>query len=216
MTVRERFCWASLILALTFRVGCYSTSVAAQAQADGLPWEVNASDLQAVGFHLPSNMPTVSGLEVYQKGVSTHQELTIEWDPHTGYDHPVFREQISERSLKHEFKLKQRKTDVKGNATIGARMLYELGLEVVGVTSTGEVRGLANGPRLLIRPDLPPAPGSPPQDLHEYIKGKDEIWVSLPDDPKIEKLVLLLGHPNEKPRLEQVGIIDLTANSAPK
>ena len=216
MTVQGKFCWAYLILALIFGVGYYSTSVAAQTQADGLPWKVNASDLQAVGFHLPSNMPTVSDLEVYQKVVPTHQEFIIVWDPHTGYDHPVFREQISERSLKHEFTLKQRKKDVKGNAPFNVPMLFELGLEVIGVTSTGEVRGLANGPSLLIRPDLPPAPGSRPQELHEYIQGKGEIWVSLPDDPKIEKLVLLLGHPSEKPRLEQVGMVDLTAMSAPK
>jgi hypothetical protein len=161
-------------------------------------------------------MPTVSDLELYQKTVPTHQELLIEWDPHTGYDHPVFREQISERSLKHEFTLKQRKKDIKGNAPINVRMLFELGLEVVGVTSTGEVRGLANGSSLLIRPDLPPAPGSPPQDLHDYIEGKGDFWVSLPDDSMIEKILLLLAHPNEKPRLEKVGTIDLIPRAAPK
>jgi hypothetical protein len=37
MTVQGKFCWAYLILALIFGVGYYSTSVAAQTQADGLP-----------------------------------------------------------------------------------------------------------------------------------------------------------------------------------
>jgi hypothetical protein len=200
-------------------VSYFGSRVAAQGSAlsDSRPWDLNASDLAAVGMHMPSDMPWVAeDLWEYQKRATTHQELLIEWDPHTGYDHPTFRERVAEHSLKHDFALVQRKQIVKGNAQIGTLDLLDLSLEVVGVTNTGEVRGLANGPSLLVRGEGTHAPGEPKPERHDYIKSKDTFWVGLPDDPKIEKLVLLLAHPNEKPRLEQVGVIDLTAKAPPQ
>jgi hypothetical protein len=146
----------------------------------------------------------------------THQEFLVDWDPHTGYDHPVFREQVAEHSLKHAFALLERKQNIKGNAPIGLLMLMNLGIEVVAVTATGEVRGLTSGPSLLVQGESLSIGGHSPSEHHDYIMPKGAFPISLPDDPKIEKLVLLLVHPNEKPRLEQVGVIDLTAKTAPK
>jgi hypothetical protein len=197
-------------------VGPAGSRVTAQTQSDAPPWELNAGDLQAVGLHLPSYMPKMGDLHDYQKRVPSHQEILIEWDPHTGYDHPAYREQVAERSLKHDFTLEQRKQNIKGDAGIGPTSLLDLGLEVVGVTNTGEIRGLANGPSLLVRGEATHVPGERTPERHDFIKSKDTFLVALPDDPKIEKLVLLLAHPNEKPRLEQVGVIDLTAKTAPK
>jgi hypothetical protein len=208
-----------VLLTFIFGIGWGATRVVAQRSAlsESRPWELNASDLTAVGLHLPSYMPRVAeDLWEYQKRTTTHQELLIEWDPHTGYDHPAFREQVAEHSLNHEFTLTQRKQNVKGNAQIGTLDLLDLRLEVVRLTDTGEVRGLAVGPTLLIRCDLPPAPGEPQRDCHDYVQSKTTFLVGLPDDPMIEKLVLLIAHPNKKPRLEQVGVIDLTAKVAPK
>src|ERR1035441_5173618 len=180
---RSTLLFAGLIGCVIF-VNCH---MSAQTQSDGLPWELNAVDLQAVGLRLPTDMPKVVDLHDYQKRVPSHQELLIDWDPHTGYNHPVFREEVQERLLKHDFSLEQRKQNIKGNAGIGSLTLSQLGLEVIAVTSTGEVRGLATGPSLLIRTDVPPAPGGPPQEAHDYIRGKGAFWVGLPDDPKIEK-----------------------------
>jgi hypothetical protein len=216
MTPIIRLRWALLIVALILGLGQGATRVVAQTQSDDRPWELNAGDLQAVGLHLPSYMPKIGDLHDYQKRLPSRQEMLIEWDPHTGYDHPAFREQVAERSLKHDFALVQRKQNIKGDAGIGPTTLLDLGLEVVGVTNTGEVRGFANGPSLLVREEGTHAPGEPKPDRHDFIKSKDTFWIGLPDDPKIEKLVLLLAHPNEKPRLEQVGVIDLTAKALPK
>jgi hypothetical protein len=205
-----------LTAACIFGIGWGIRCAAAQAQLKDFPWELNARDLQAAGLHLPSYMSTVADLNDYQKRLSSHQEIWIEWDPHTGYDHPAYREQVAERSLKHDFALQQRNQNIKGNAAIGSTDLLDLRLVVVAATSNGEVRGLDMGPSLLIRCDLPPAPRGPQQECHDYIQSKMTFMVGLPDDPTIEKLVLLLTHPNEKPRLEQVGAIDLTAKVAPK
>jgi hypothetical protein len=188
----------------------------AAAQAQDRPWELNPGDLQAVGLHLPSYMSTVADLNDHQKRLSSRQEIWIEWNPRTGYDHPAYREDVAERSLKHDFALQQRNQNIKGNAVIGSTDLLDLRLVVVAATGTGELRGLAMGPSLLIRCDVPPVPGGPPQECHDYIQSKTTFLVGLPDDPTIDKLVLLLTHPNEKPRLEQVGVIDLTAKVAPK
>jgi hypothetical protein len=204
------------VIGLIVGVAYVGGRVTAQTQSDGRPWELNAGDLQAVGLHLPSNMPTVGDLHDYQKRVSNHQEILIEWDPHTGYDHPTFRERVAERSLKHDFTLVQRKQNIIGNPGIGPTTLLDLGLEVIGVTNTGEVRGLAIGPSLLAHGEGTHAPGEPKPERHDYIKSKDTFLVGLPDDPKIEKLIMLLAHPNEKPLLEQVGTIDLTPKTAPK
>jgi hypothetical protein len=210
---------ALLVVGLIVDVGYFGSRVVAQESAlsDTRPWDLNASDLAAVGLHLPTYMPRVAeDLWEYQKKTTTHQELLIEWDPHTGYDHPAFREQVAEHSLKHEFAVTQRKQNVKGNAQIRTLDLLDLSLEVVGVTNTGEVRGFGNGPSLLVRGEATHSPGEPKPDRHDFIKSKDTFLVALPDDPKIEKLVLLLAHPSEKPRLEQVGVIDLTAKATPQ
>src|SRR6267378_2490662 len=143
MTTMLRFRSAVLVMALIFGIGQGATRLAAQTQSDDHPWELNAGDLQAVGLHLPSYMPKIEDLHDYQKRLASRQEILIEWDPHTGSDHPVFREQVAERSLKHDFTLVRRKQNIKGDAGIGPTTLLDLGLEVVGVTSTGEVRGLA-------------------------------------------------------------------------
>jgi hypothetical protein len=210
-------CSVLLVIGLIVGVSYVGDRVNAQTQSDDRPWELNAGDLQAVGLHLPSYVPRVAeDLWEYQKRTTTHQELLIEWDPHTGYDHPAFREQVAEHSLKHEFALTQRKQNVKGNAQIGTLDLLDLSLEVLGVTDTGEVRGLANGRTLLVRGEGTHAPGEPKPERHDYILSKGDFWVALPDDPKIVKLVLLLAHPSEKPRLEQVGVIDLTAKATPQ
>jgi hypothetical protein len=218
MSVHFKFWYCSVLLAigLIVAVGYLGDPVSAQTLSDDRPWELNAGDLQAVGLHLPSNMPKVADLHDYQKRVSSRQEIMIEWDPHTGYDHPTFRERVAERSLKHDFTLVQRKQNIIGNAGIGPTTLLDLGLEVIGVTNTGEVRGLANGPSLLVRGEGTHAPGEPKPERHDFIKSKDTFLVGLPDDPKIEKLVLLLAHPSEQPRLEQVGVIDLTAKATPQ
>ena len=219
MTALVKVRIAVLTVALMFGIGWGTNRAVAQGSplADARPWDLSAGDLAAVGLHLPSYMPRVAeDLWEYQKRVTTRQDFLIEWDPHTGYDYPAFREQVAEHSLKHEFNLKQRKQNIKANAQIGTLDLLDLSLEVVGVTDTGEVGGLANGPNLLVRDEAFHAPGERPPERHDYILGKGDFWVALPDDPKIVKLVLLLAHPNEKPRLEQVGVIDLTAKVASK
>jgi hypothetical protein len=217
MTARGRF-WTVFTLALIFEIGQGASLVTSQTQSEGRPWEINAGDLQAVGLHLPSYMISMEDLWRYQALLPTHQELSIAWDPHTGYDGPVFRERVAERSLKHDFTVLQRKQNIKGNASVGDLALMDMSLEVVAITGAGEVRGLVSGPSLLVRGESLSVPGGPPTPQpHDYIMGgKDMFSVSIPDDPKIEKLVLLLAHPNEKPRLEQVGVIDLTAKVAPK
>jgi hypothetical protein len=218
MSALLRFGYRStlLVVGLIGGIGYVGSRASAQTQSDDRPWELNAGDLQAVGLHLPSYMSNIGDFEDYSKRLPSFQQVLIEWDPHTGYDHPTYREQVAERSLKHDFTLVQRKQNIKGDARIGPTTLLDLGLVVVGVTSTGEVRGLAFGPSLLVRGEATHAPGEPKPERHDYIQSKGAFWVGLSDDPKIEKLVLLLAHPNEKPRLEQIGTIDLTAKAAPK
>lgn len=200
-------------VALIFGIGW---GFAAQSQLEDLPWELHVDDLHAVGLHMPSYMSTVRDLEDYQKRLTSCQQLWIEWDPHTGYDHPAYREQVAERSLSHDFALQQRNQNAKGCVRMGPTALLDLGLVVVAATNKGEVRGFAFGPSLLIRCDLPSAPEEPQQECRDLIQSKTTFLFVLPDDAQIEKLVLLLAHPNEKPRLEQVGVIDLTAKGAPK
>jgi hypothetical protein len=189
----------------------------AQTQSDDRPWILNAGHLQSVGLHLPSNMPTMRDLVNYQRYLPTHQELQIDWDPHTGFDHPAWRELVAEDSLKHEFALVERKQNVKGNAVMNGLTLNDLGLEVVAITANGEVRGFANGPSLLMRGESLPAGNAPRSVPHDYIMGKGPFRVSLPDDPQITNIALLLVHPDGgKFRLEQIGTIDLTTKEIPK
>lgn len=219
MTSLVRIRWVILTTPFFFGIGHGASRAVPQgsALADAHPYELNANDLLAVGLHLPSYMPRVAeDLAEYQKRTTTRQELLIEWDPHTGYAEAAPREQVAEHSLKHEFNLKQRKQNIKGDARIGPLMLLDLSLEVVGVTNTGEVRGLGRGPDLLVHGEATHLPGEPTPEHHDSIQSKGDFWVALPDDPKITKIVLLFAHPNENPRLEQVGTIDLTTWVAPK
>lgn len=189
----------------------------AQTQSDDRPWILNAGHLQAVGLHLPTKMPTMRDLVNYQRYLPTHQELQIDWDPHTGYDHPVRRADIAEGSLKHDFTLVERKQDVKGNAVMNELTLDDLELEVVAITANGEVRGFANGPSLLMRGESLLAGNAPRSIPFDLILGKGPFRVSLPEDPQITKIVFLLVHPDGgKFRLEQIGGIDLPAKEIPK
>lgn len=179
---------------------------------DGQPWEFNAGYVQSVGLHLPSYMPTLRDLTNYDRNLPVHQLLTIEWDPHTGYDHVVRRNQVAEGSLTHDFKILDRKRNVGRVSTSTRDALGDMVVEVLATTTSGEVRGWSSGPTLVIRPDLPPIPGRPPQEGYEYIGSKMTFQVGLPDDPKIAKLVFLLAHPEgEKYRFEQVGVIEFAA-----
>ena len=71
----------------------------------------------------------------------------------------------------------------------------------------------------------PGSPYLPPESLHAkpgqrmegYVFPKVTFALYLPDDPKIERLVFLLAHPDgTKYRLEEVGSLELDAASRSK
>jgi len=216
MMTSLKFKLSLLMIALICGIGRGSDCIAAQVQSESNSWELNASQLQAVGLHLPSYMPTITDLHNYQKNLPVHQELDIEWAPRTGYDHTVPREQVDEGSLKHDFQLIGRKQHVKGGAFTNNLTLGDLEVIAVAITMGGEVRGFASGPSLLMRGEAI-AVGDHMPEPRDYIGWKGAFHVSLPEDPQIAKISLLLVHPDkDKFRLEQVGTVDLTTLVAPK
>jgi hypothetical protein len=209
MIILCKFFCRALRIGLAFGLGYFVLSASTpRAQTDGLSWELNAGYLQAAGLLLPSSMPRVNDVMHYQVSLTTHQEIEVQWDLIPGNEHPVRRDSIAEGSLSSDFILQGRKQNVRGNARTSTLTLSDLTLVTVAVTSNGEVRGLAVGPGSpRIAKEFWRGDTSPPM-----VYPKVTFQVFLPDDPKIEKLVFLVSHPDgSKYRLEKVGTVDLSS-----
>jgi hypothetical protein len=190
--------------------------VGAQDQSEPPVFQLRADYLQQAGLHFPSYMPTVLDVMKYQVTLSVHQELKIEWNLIPGVETSVPKGQVAEGSLAPNFSLLERKQNVSGNARTSTLTLNEMTLVTAAVTGNGEIRGLTVGP------------GSPVHFAERLLRGKQTpgedtvspkstFIVYLPDDPKIEKLVFLLAHPDgEKYRLEQVGTLELPQRRSPQ
>jgi hypothetical protein len=125
-----------------------------------------------------------------------------------GNDHPVRREGVAEGSLSPNFILLSRKHSVQGNARTSTLTLSDMTLVTVAVATNGEVRGLTVGPG---SPRIP-AESLNGKTSYAMVHPKEIFLIFLPDDPKIEKLVFLLAHPDgAKYRLEKVGTLDLSS-----
>jgi hypothetical protein len=202
------YCGA-LTIGLAFGFGYVALSASTpQAQTEGNSWELSASHLQAAGLHLPSYMPRVENPMLYQSRLSTHQELEIEWNLIPGSDRPVRRDGVAEGSLSSNFILQNRKQNVQGNARASMLDMNDLTLVTIAITPNGEVRGLTVGP------GTPRIPGESfgGKTSYEMVNPKTTFQIFLPDDPKVEKLVFLLAHPDgAKYRLEKVGTLDLSS-----
>jgi len=173
-------------------------------------WQINASQLQAAGLSLPANMPRVGELMLYQVKLATHQELTIEWNLIPSSENPVRRERVAEGSLNPEFILVGRKQNVQGSARTSTLTLSDMTLVTTAITAKGEIRGLTVGPG---SSRIPVEYRNGKGGL-ELVYSKVIFEVFLPDDPKIEKLVFLLSHPDGPTyRLEQVGTLALPSAS---
>jgi hypothetical protein len=209
MTMLSKLYCGALRIGLAFAFGYFALSASTpRAQTDGLSWELNASHLQAAGLPLPSYMPRVRDVMLYQVGLSTHQEIEVQWDLIPGNDHPVRREGVAEGSLSSNFTLQDRKHNVQGNARTSTLTLSDLTLVTVAVAGNGEVRGLTVGPG---SPRIP-AEYRNGKGGYNLVDSKVTFELFLPDDPKIEKLVFLVSHPDgTKYRLEKVGSLDLSS-----
>jgi hypothetical protein len=203
----SKFYCRALKIGLACGFGYVALSAPApKAQTEGVSWELSASHLQAAGLPLPPYMPTVRDVMLYQVSLSTHQEIGLEWDLMPGNDRPVRRDGVAEGSLSSNFVLQNRKQNVQGSARTSTLTLSDLTLVTVAVTANGEVRGLTIGPG---SPRIP-AEHRNGKDGYDMVDSKVIFDLFLPDDPKIEKLVFLLAHPNgTKYRLERVGTLDL-------
>jgi hypothetical protein len=117
-----------------------------QAQTEDRAWELNGSHLLAVGLPLPSHMPRVGDVMLYQVSLSTHQEIELQWDLIPGIDRAVRRDGVAEGSLSSNFVLLSRKQSVRGNARTSTLTLSDMTLVTAAVAANGEVRGLTVGP----------------------------------------------------------------------
>jgi hypothetical protein len=146
-------------------------------------------------------MPRVRDVMLYQVRLSTHQEIEVQWDLIPGDDHPIRREGVAEGSLSPNFTLQNRKHNVRGNARTSTLTLSDLTLVTVAVTANSEVRGLTVGPGS----PLIPAEYRNGKGGYPMVYPKETFELFLPDDPKIERLLFLVSHPDgAKYRLEKV------------
>jgi hypothetical protein len=216
MKISSRISLVTALLGATLGATSFCQPAKAQDKPERPAWELRTAYLQAVGLHMADSMPSVLDVMRYHTGVTTHQEITIEWNLITKADRPVERGAVVEGSLAHEFTLVERKHGVKGNARSSTLTLSDMCLVTAAVTSSGEVRGLVVGP------------GSPivfgetfhnnrnQSGGHTLVFPKMTFFVFLPEDSKIDKLIFLLAYPNrDQYRLEQVGSLELGPKKNP-
>ena len=205
----SKSCCRVLRIGLAFGFGYVALSAPTpQARTEDLAWELNASHLLAVGLPLPSHMPRVRDVMLYQVSLTKHQEIELQWDLIPGNDRPVRRDGVAEGSLSSNFVLLSRKQNVRGNARTGTLTLSDMTLVCAAVAANGEVRGLTVGPG---SPRIP-AEYRNGKGGYEMVDPKVTFELYLPDDPKIERLLFLMAHPyGAKYRLEKVGTLDLSS-----
>jgi len=209
MSAISKICWAMLGTVLFFIAPPWMSLVPAQTMPEPPVFELQADYLQRAGLHFPSYMPSVLDVMKYQASSSTHQELKIEWNLIPGAETPVPKKRVAEGSLAPNFSILERKQNAPGNARVSTLTLSEMTLVTAAVTSNGEIRGLTVGPGspVLFAERLVRGKQSPGEDV---VFPRSTFIIFLPDDPKIERLVFLLSHPEgEKYRLERVGTLEL-------
>jgi hypothetical protein len=209
MSAISKVFWAVLGIASASATTPSTWLVRAQDQPEPPAFQLRAEYLKQVGLHFPSYMPTVLDVMKYQASSSAHQELKIEWNLIPGVETPVPKKQVAEGSLAPNFSILGRKQNAPGNARVSTLTLSEMTLVTAAVTSNGEIRGLTVGPGspVLFAERLVRGKQSPGEDV---VFPRSTFIIFLPDDPKIERLVFLLSHPDgEKYRLERVGTLEL-------
>jgi hypothetical protein len=173
--------------------------------------EVTVELLQSAGFHLPSYMPTMLALRQYTSVLTTHQELTIDWDSLPGQPPYVSYENVKWLPLSGNFVITERKRKIKGPTGIGSLALNEHGLVVVGITSASQVRSLwvRYDPRVTQGEDLTPG-----RQYSEFVvKPHVTFRLYLPDDPQIQTLAFLRPVYNgQKWTLQPIGTLPLPRN----
>ena len=209
-------CWRRVALC-GFCLGISSFALSAQSPAQAPSPMLISSHLEAVGVHLPSYMASINDLMRYQEGLPTHQKLMVEWDSLPGRQGRVMKEEVAGVPLAPNFVLLDRKQNLLGAGGKIDPLLNEDELVIVGVTASGEIRGLkAQGdPRLWHGEYL--APGKR-QERWDVVTAKVTIEVLLPDDPLIKTVLFM------KPRwiadagwqLEKIGGIDLPSKPSPQ
>jgi hypothetical protein len=210
MSAISKVLWAVLGIALAPAAIPSTWIVRAQDQPEPPAFQLRAEYLERAGLHFPSYMPTVLDVMKYHVTLSAHQELMIEWNLIPGVETSVPKERVAEGSLAPNFSLLERKQSVSGNAGNSTLTLNEMTLVTAAVTGSGEIRGLTVGPGSpMIRAERGSRNGRQSPG-HDFVFPKKTFILFLPNDPKIEKLVFLLAHPDgEKYRLEQVGTLEL-------
>jgi hypothetical protein len=205
MNLASRTLVAALVFGTIFRMASFSYPVQAQDVPERPAFELRVAYLQAAGLHLPPGMPGILDVMKYHAGLSIHQEVSVEWNLIPDRELPVPRQDVPAGTLKPNFALLERKHMIKGSARVSTLTLNEMVLVTAAVSSEGEVRGLVVGPGTpLFRAEHWKGGG---QDV---VFPKETFTLFLPDDPKIDKLVFLLAHPDrEKYRLEKVGSLKL-------
>src|SRR5229473_986448 len=84
---------------------------------------------------LPSHMPRVGDVMLYQVSLSTHQEIELQWDLIPGIDRAVRRDGVAEGSLSSNFVLLSRKQSVRGNARTSTLTLSDMTLVTAAVAA---------------------------------------------------------------------------------
>jgi hypothetical protein len=197
-------------------VGIFLLALTSHCQTSRPSAMLNSDHLRAVGVHLPSYIGTVDDLMQYQGELQTHQQLMVEWDSIPGLQGRVKKEQVEGTPLAPNFTLLDRKQNLPGAAGKTNPLLVEDDLVVVGVTSTGEARGIRvqRDPRLWHGEYLEPGKS---QERYDVVTPKVTIEVLLPDDSLVRTVVFMKPRPTSDGgwRLERVGALELSPKSSP-
>ncbi len=191
------YCVLSL-LALGFSAQFYPPLLAQPAKS-GPSNVLTPEVLQAVGVHLPANLPSLPALVRYQQKLATHQTITFTWDSIPGQKGPIEKSKADAIPLSGNFSDFERREHQPGPPGGTGLDVIQDTLIVIAVTETGEIRGLkAQGDRRTVHGESYPG-GPPPEWVNPYVN----LSYVFPDDPTIRKLVFL------KPVFSSTGYLSL-------
>lgn len=180
-----------------FRPACGRSSVVASffvllsfvmpvvVRAVGPSIRLRPEHLREAGLRLPSYMPSIRDIVLFQVSLPRHQEFDMEWDALPGRTGMQRMEDLDGVTLAPNFTVLARRMGLAGGANGSSDDVNESTLIMVAITAHNEIRGLVlrQDPREGFSEDLL---------MHrrvDYAWPKAQFSFRMPDDPQIRTII---------------------------
>lgn len=179
-----------------------------QLSEPGMP--ITEQSLQKLGLSFPPYMPRLSDLLEYQKQFPVQQKLKVEWSAFAGPKNTVRRVNPAQQELAPDFRLLNKQRNTRGNGMSFPFAANRNDIVIVGITTGGEIRGIAVKPVTFLATSSPAEFKNDEQNSSKQDRSAEIFDFAFPDDSQLQTILFL------RPRLqadtsvfEQAGTVEM-------